>query len=305
MIRSNSRRSFLLCASLQLALVTSAPASLQVPRGDALSASGLDKVRAFDRAERSTYLESLDISREDWLPEFLTKAATYLDMDPDARKRSPELMRSVLTGVILVELLGESDASQALRALAETPDVPEALIYAAFLALNELETDDEFIRSSMNHQDGKVARLAILAGAVRSGPAVSRQLEDVRRRRGNESEVSAAVQFIKAYWYDVGRYDALRNVTERIQFVETRLRRAYNPINGIIQSWDPHTAGHPITRWAFERWRQLAKKHPEQVLSHVQGLHDYPTPDTSPEYRRFLTDSVAPLASEDFRRTRE
>jgi len=257
----------------------------------------LDEVRGAAADDRVARLAALGLTRDDWLPRFIQSADRYARTQAHVRKQDRKMIVQITFGTALAELTREGDAVPALKRLVEAPGVSESVVYSALLALDTLQTPDEWMLSQMNHPNAEIARLAVLAVGTGDEPAVQKQLDTLRAQRGGESAISAALQFIDMYRHDVAGYTELTDVSDKLNYVETRLRRAFNPVNGITQTWDPHTAGHPVSRWALKVWRALGQSHPQEVATYVEHIRNAQMKPVATAYRYFLLQSAGLTAS--------
>lgn len=272
--------------------------SVQIPSAQAceqtvfgkLDTGTWNQLQGKEPAERARHLESLGVTRDDWLPKFRQASEHYISSAPAAKNNDADVVANVLHGVTLAGLLVESETSDTLKQLATSPGSSEAIVYASLLSLDAFGTELEFLLSATGNGDSRIARLAILAVGLRTDPVVASRLSAVRKARARAPGISGALQQVDMCNHDRRRYEALSGVGRKVQFVEERLRRAYNPVNGMTQTWDPHSGGHPLSRWARQRWRELSKSNPARLVAHVNSIRDYPTRSTSGGYRRFLAE---------------
>jgi hypothetical protein len=256
------------------------------------SARELDRVQGVSPPERRAALAAQGLGVERWLPELETASAAA--SRPEAAA-DPEVFRKLLAGARLARLAGAVEAVDALRRLATTPGMPEPVAYEAMVSLSDLGGSRDLLLALADAPDPALARLAILAVGVSTDPAVAERLEQVRRKRGLVSEINAALQFVDLYRHDRRLYESLPGPAQRLRFLEERLRRAYNPVNGETQTSDPISAGHPVSRWAMEEWQRLTAAQPTAAAAFIAKVA-YPTPETSAGYRRFLADLADPAA---------
>lgn len=284
-----------LAVLLTLAVLSAGRAPADGAEGEGLTARVLDRTQGTLADERPAFLARLGAVEEGWLQD-LARGAEALTAREGAVV-APELQESLLYQVRLTRLLDVDSAVDPLRRLAATPWVPEGLAYEAMMSLDELGGSADLLLGLARDAEPRRARLAVLALALNRRPPVVRALETVREERSHEADLGAAFQFVDLYRHDLRLYSSLAgDPARRLAFLEERLRRAYNPINGITQTWDPYSAGHPVSRWAMDEWRAATLEAPGLAAGLIAGLSGYPAPGIEDGYRAFLTDLAAPSA---------
>ncbi len=255
-----------------------------------LSSEALDELRGTAPEDRAAYLGAVGLTRADWYPRFERAPDVVLAHTRGSTRPPLESLADLHDGMLLVSLLRESEASPTLKRILQTPGIAtgESITCLALIALSDLGTDDAFLVERIGDPDPRMSRLAILAVALRSDESIVAALKRVRETRESEAPIGEAFQFVGLMHYAIDRYAERESPSERLTIVGQQVARGFNPINGITLHGDPFRASGPATRWAFERWRELASQYPEQFLEFIRNESPYETTDLNASYRRYL-----------------
>lgn len=255
-----------------------------------VSAETLDQLRGTPPEARAAYLSAAGLSRDDWYPRFERAAGDVLTYTQGGARAAPGTFGELHAGMILVSLLCEKQAAPTLKRIVQSIRAVEgeAIVYQALITLNELATEDAFLIARIGDPDPHMAKLAILAAALRSDEAIVAELELVLKTRIDEAPIQSAFNFVKFLREGIAHCNELSTPEDRLHFVGQQVARGHNPISGVPAHGDLHSAGGPLTRWAFERWRELASQFPDQTLAFIRNQSPYETVDLNDSYRRYL-----------------
>lgn len=263
---------------------------------DGLSTALLDRAQGTPAEARPALLAACGIEARSWALDFDQRVAEVAAQGEKAATTDLDNYRQVLLGARLARLLGEKAAAEPLLRLAAALGVPPGLVYEAMVSLAALGGAEEFLLTTAGTAEPTRAWLAVLALGLETEPRVVAGLAEIRGRRGADSELSAAFQFVDLYRHDSRLYATLGEALARLAFVEERLRRAYNPVSGETQTSDPYSAGHPVSRWALDEWQRLTAAEPAAAAAYISAVTGYPAPGLEPGYRGFLANLAAPAA---------
>ncbi len=294
-----TRRNAAVGLSILLLIVTEPSVASPLAQGstrsveDRLKPEDLESLTGTNPSERREYLRSLGVA-EDWRSQFEGAALAYAATAPEDRRRDPDRFVSIADGLVLVDLLGDKSVAPILKRLVAAPGCDESLAYMALIALSNFGTEDDFLVAQIRGRDRSIAKLAMIATALRSDPLFLNLFDKLEQDEGRDRATMEALEFIKFCEHETQRYKTTESFSERLAFVERHLRRAYDMIGEIRERWVLSGGGHPISHWAVERWRELSNENPAEMKGYIQGLQEFQTREPSAGYRRFLARHTIP-----------